>query len=130
MNTDDSGRRSSQGAININVKRFWASKVTSFANHTYEHFVFFSGSFVEENLSEKLANSCLRHTHTQTFMNKTVLCKQWENIYTLDLTYALTKHRPSVQIKQISLDVSSPFRNPPRDVELRGTHFKTETPVT
>lgn len=81
MNTDDSGRRSSQGAININVKRFWASKVTSFANHTYEHFVFFSGSFVEENLSEKLANSCLRHTHTNIHEQNSVMQAMGEYIH-------------------------------------------------
>lgn len=48
----------------------------------------------------------------------------------LNLTQTHTNKEPSVQIKQIFLDVSSPLSGSPRDVKLGGTHFRAEILIT
>lgn len=60
------------------------------------------------------------HTDKRTYTKQ---CKHWENIYPLDLTQTHTNKEPSVQIKQISLDVSFPLSSPPRDVKQGGGHI-------
>lgn len=49
-----------------------------------------------------------------------MLRNHWESTHPRDFPETLTNEEPLEQIKQISLDVSSPFSTPSRDIKLGG----------